>query len=64
MDIMLPPLSQRLRELLRMLADNERRLTSRFSAPDVIRENNNLIENTLIKIMEEIEKGPGTKRIW
>lgn len=65
---MLLLLSQRLRPILRKLAADESRVTAKFassplpkfSAPHIIRETNDLVEATLMKIMEEIEKGPGS----
>jgi len=68
--VMLPPLSQRLRQVLRKLAADEQRISHRFEtetgfgSPDLIRETGNLVEKTLIRVMEEIEKGPGSTRIW
>jgi len=62
--VMLPPLSQRLRAALRTLAANESHLTMKWSGPGIIRESNKLVEKTLIKIMEEIEKGPGGPQQW
>ena len=67
---MLPPLSQRLRGILRMMAANESHMTSRFeretgfSSPDLLKGTSELVEKTLIKIMQEIEKGPGGSRQW
>ena len=67
---MLPPLSQRLRQALRKLAADEQHVSHRFEvetgfgSPDLIRETTNLVEKTLIKVMEEIEKGPGSTRLW
>ena len=62
--VMLPPLSDRLRAALRNLAANESLLTSRWSGPGILRESNKLVEKTLIKVMEEIEKGPGSTGLW
>ena len=62
--VMLPPLSQRIRPILRKLAADESFITSKFSGPQIIRETTNLVEKTLIKVMEEIEKGPGSTRMW
>ena len=62
----LPPLSNRLRPLLKKLATEEANLisSSRLSAPRLLNETTNLVEKTLIRLMEEIEKGPGSTRIW
>ena len=64
--VMLPPLSQRLRTILKTMAANESHITMRFpvGTPGILRESGNLVEKTLIKIMEEIEKGPGSTRLW
>ena len=69
-DFMLPPLSQRLRQALRKLTADESHITTRlhtergFKAPDLLRETTNLVEKALISILEEIEKGPGSTRLW
>jgi len=61
----LPPLSQRLKGILRKMAADESYITSKFerrtgfSSPDLLRGTSELIDKTLIRIMEEIEKGPG-----
>ena len=46
------------------MAANESNLTKRVPGPDILRQSSNLVEKTLIKIMEEIERGPGSTRIW
>ena len=64
--VMLPPLSQRLRPILRKLAADESHVITLFGmdTPHVLRETGNLVEKTLIRVMEEIEKGPGGTRMW
>ena len=67
---MLPPLSQRLRGLLRMMAANESTLTHKFEtqtgfgSPDLIKGTSDLVEKTLLRVMQEIEKGPGGPQQW
>ena len=67
---MLPPLSQRLKGILRMMAANESHMTSKFeretgfSSPDLLKGTSELVEKTLVRIMGEIEKGPGGPQQW
>ena len=67
---MLPPLSQRLRAALRTLAAQESYITSEshqrlgFSAPDLLQKTTDLVNETLVRVMNEIEKGPGGPRQW
>ena len=62
--VMLPPLSQRLRGILRMMAAKESSMTTKLGAPDLLKGTGDLVEDTLIRIMQEIEKGPGSTRLW
>ena len=60
----LPLLSQRLKGILRKMAADESHMTSKFERetgfgiPDLLRGTSKLVDDTLIRIMEEIEKGP------